>query len=363
MKTYRAQLRVAGAALAIASTFLAVASASAADYADWMSRNKDRIRPLAINQLTLLGSHDSASCDVRLGSPPASGYLTHTNHHISRHASESDVRSAICQDASIRAQLDAGVRHLDLRIAHQQGEYWGMHMWLSTPAFGPGGVFTQVKDFLRDHPDEIVILSAEQLCSEKGPMTPGQAAAFYKRVEKEFGDLLSPTGDFARTTYGDLWAGRARIILIACPECETSVAVEPAQPRPKHRHGHSSKPAAPATSDSGPADVLDDPYLWCGLEVDSKWLDEKSQEVLIAGLDGIIARWRAGTNAAKLRRLQAMVTAGHKLADAKVTNPMVLKKLQTDWADAPISVVQVDDAVHSGLMPVLIDRLNRQTQP
>ena len=363
MRTGRAQTSVALTSLAIATIALAATSALAADYADWMSQNKERIRPLTINQLTLLGSHDSASCDVRAGSAPASGYLTRKDHHISHHASESDLRSAICQDASIRAQLDAGVRHFDLRIAHDKGEYWGMHMWLSTPAFGPGGVFTQVKDFLRDHPDEIVILAAEHLYSDKGPMTPGQAAAFYKRVEKEFGDLLAPTGDFARTTYGDLWSGRARVILIACPECEESVAVEPSQFRSKHRHGHSSKPAAPATPDSGPADILDDPYLWCGLEVDSKWLDEKSQEVLIAGLDGLIARWRAGTSAAKLRRLQAMVTAGHKLADAKVTNPMVLKKLQTDWADAPISVVQVDDAVHSGLMPALIDKLNRQPQP
>jgi hypothetical protein len=325
-----------------------------------MSQHKGQMRKLAINQVTLLGSHDSASCDITEGSPPAKGYLTHTGHHIKRRASAHDVGSAVCQSATIKAQLEYGVRHLDLRIAHQDGQYWGIHEWISTPAFGPGGVFTQIKDFLLAHPDEVVLLTAEHLYSERGPMTPSQAAAFYKKVEKELGSLMAKTGGFSEVTYGDLWAGTGRVIFISCPDCEDASLASLAQPRQKHKHG---VPRTPPADTAEPSDVLDDPYLWCGYEVDAKWLDEKNPDVLIAGLDEIIAKWRKGASADKLRRLQAMATAGHKITVARTVNPMVMEKLKADWRDAPISVVQVDDAVNSGLMPVLIDKLNRQSPP
>jgi hypothetical protein len=262
--------------------------------------------------------------------------------------------------------LEYGVRHLDLRIAWQDGEYWGTHMFISTPAFGPGGVFTQIKDFLKEHPDEVVIMIAEHLYSQRAPMTSGEAVEFYRKAEREFGDLLVECGDFSETTYGDIWAGSGRIILIA--GVESGWGTPPPQHKHKHKHGHPKKPSdgTPATrpdSGSSSTDIADDPYLWCGYEVDSKWMDVQDPDVLISDLDGVIAKWRNGASREKLRRLQAMTTTGHKLGTAKVTNAKVRERLQSGWKDASISVVQVDDAVHSGLMPILIEKLDRQSQP
>jgi hypothetical protein len=251
-----------------------------------------------------------------------------------------------------------------LRIAHQDGQYWGTHMWLSTPAFGPRGVFTQIKAFLREHPDEIIILIGEHLYSERAPMTPPEAVAFYRKVEDEFGSLLVECGDFSQTTFGDIWAGSGRVILIA--GVETGWGSPP--PGHEHKRGHSKKPphAGPATKPASvvsSAEIADDPCLWCGHKVDSKWMDAKDPDVLVRDLDGVIAKWRNGGRRDKLRRLQAMTTTSHKLNAAKVTNAKVRQKLQTDWNDAPISVLQVDDGARSGLMPILIEKLERQFRP
>jgi len=294
--------------------------------ADWMSAHKDQLKGMAINQVTLLGSHDSASCDITVGSPAVSGYLTSSGHHKKGHASEKDVRSAVCQSASIKDQLEYGVRHIDLRVAYQKGRYWLSHMYISTPAFGQGGVFTQIKEFTKEHPDEVIIMIGEHLYSEKEPMTSDEAAVFYNKLEGYFGDLLIKRDDFSTLTYGKIWEGNGRIILIGSSNA-------------------------------------DDTFLWDSSAVDSAWMDEKNPEVLISELKTVVDGWRNGKSATELRRLQAMTTTGHKLRAAAVTNAEVREMMQGDWKDAPISVLQVDDAVNSGLIPLLIEKVEHQSAP
>ncbi len=290
------------------------------DFSDWMSRHKNELKDLPLNRVTLLGSHDAASKDVRQGSPPATGYLTHNNKHLHRHATARDVDAARCQSVSIAGQLTSGVRYLDLRVAHQDGAYFGMHMWLSTPFFGPDSVMAQIKAFTAAHPDEVLILYFQHLYSSDGPMTEAQSAALFGLVERELPGLLIPKNDFSRLTYGEIWRGRGRIILM-----------------------------------SGMAASL--PFVWSDQALDSTWFDQQRPQTLVAALDAVVASWRAGDDAAKLRHLQAMTTTGEKLAAARVTNALIREKLAGDWRDAPISVVQVDDAAFSGIMPLLLQRL------
>lgn len=292
-----------------------------ASYADWMSEHKEQLKGMPINQVTLLGSHDSTSCDIHVGSPAVSGYLTHRGKHKKGHASKKDVRSAVCQGASIKAQLEYGVRHIDLRIAYQDGRYWGSHMYISTPAFGPEGVFTQIKEFLKKHPDEVIIMTGEHLYSETAPMTTDEAHAFYNKLETEFRSLLIKRNDFSQLTFGEIWKGEGRVILVA--------------------------------------DITDDPFLWDVHMTDSTWMNERDPGDLISELKTVVDKWRNGESSDKLRRLQAMTTTGNKLKTAKATNALVRKMIRTDWKDAPISVLQVDDAVKSGLMPLLIKKVER----
>jgi hypothetical protein len=331
-----------------------------ASNADWMSENKELLKDKVINQVTLLGSHDSASCDIHVGSPAVKGYLTHSGKHKKGSAAEKDVGSAVCQSATIKEQLEYGVRHIDLRVAYQDGQYWLSHMYISTPAFGPGGVFTQIKDFIAAHPDEVILMIGEHLYSEKEPMTADEADEFYGKLEDEFGDLLVKSDNFSTLTYGKIWEGSGRVILIAADETGWG---GPAPYQEKHKHKHSKRSSHHKAQGTGSEEastgieITDDLYLWDGHAVDSRWMDEKDPDTLISELKPVVEEWRSGKNCEKLRRLQAMTTTGHKLETAKKTNARVREMMQGEWKDAPISVLQVDDAVNSGLMPLLIKKI------
>lgn len=293
-----------------------------ATYADWMTQNREALKNLPINRVPILGSHDAGSCDVKRESSPCHGYLTHSGHHITRMPYGTDVTSARCQSASIMDQLRYGVRYFDLRIAWQDGAYWIEHMWMSTPLFGEGGVFTEIKDFLHKHPEEIIILNMQALYSETGEMTAEEAAAYFKTVNNEFGAVLAPAGDFVSVTLGSLWAGKGRLIVI------------------------------------GNVERTAEPFLWDVRKVDSRWMDKQNSDELCDELNSVVVSdWRDGNSADKLRVLQAMTTTKHKILKAKETNARIRERLKSDWKDAPINVVQVDDSVNSGLMPLLIDRL------
>lgn len=291
------------------------------NHSNWMSRHKNKLKDLAINQVTLLGSHDADSKDVHKGSPPATGYLTHHNKHIHRHASAKDVGSARCQASSIAEQLKAGVRYFDMRVAYQDGAYFGMHMWLSTPFFGPGSVMDQIKVFMAAHPDEVLILYFQGIYSETGPMTDAEAAALFGLVADELPGLLLPKSDFSRLTFGEIWQGQGRVILMS--DKATSL-----------------------------------PFVWSDQALDSTWFDQQDPQELVSELDGVVASWRAGQSASKLRHLQAMTTTKTKIASARITNALVRDKLLGAWRDAPISVVQVDDAAHAEIMSILIHTLH-----
>ncbi len=293
-----------------------------ATYADWMAQNQDTIKNLPINRIPLLGSHDAGSCDVNVASPPCRGYLTHSGHHLHRMPKGSDVTSARCQSASIKDQLRYGVRYLDLRIARQDGAYWIEHMWMSTPLLGDDGVFAEIKDFLREHPKEVVILHMQELYSDTGRMNHDEAEAYFRLLKQEFGTALATKGDFASTTLGDIWAAGANLIVVADVERSS------------------------------------EPFVWHEKQVDTKWMDKEDPVELADALEAnVISGWRRGACADKLRVLQAMTTTKHKILKARETNAEIKRRLSSDWKNAPINVVQVDDAVNSGMMPVLIGRI------
>ena len=137
--------------------------------------------------------------------------------------------------------------------------------------------------------------------------------------------MLAPAGDFAKTTIGSIWTQGARLIVIGNIERTVS------------------------------------PFLWDENKVDDKWMDKQNSDELCDALNSrVVSPWRTGKCADKLRILQAMTTTKHKILKAKETNAKIMERLKSDWRDAPLNVVQVDDAVNSGLMSVLVERLKYQ---
>jgi len=313
--------------VALLTFIFALATCGAATYPDWMGQNRDKLKNLPLNQVVLLGSHDAASCDIHEYSLPVTGYLTHHHKHIHRLAKARDVGSARCQSATITEQLMYGVRYLDMRIAHQDGEYWGTHMWLSTPVFGDGGIFTQIKSFLAAHPGEIILLNFNELYSEKKPMNKKQKDAFYKKVEQEFGSLLARKGEFASTTLDAIWNSSGRIVAIG-----------------------------DEAADEGRE------FIWDRRKVDSPWMNEQDPAICCSKLTAVLAAWKTVFPGDNLRVLQGMTTTENKIDDAAQTNALLRQLFRSEWKDYPVNIIQVDDSVNSGLMPIIFER-NKLSQP
>ena len=105
--------------------------------ADWMSRLDNRMK---IRDVTLPGTHDSGS---RYG-----GDIVQT------------------QSLTVRQQLDAGVRYLDIRLRHIDDAFT-IHHGPVYQKMNFDGVLTQVGSFLKDHPSEVVLMRVKEEHTEK----------------------------------------------------------------------------------------------------------------------------------------------------------------------------------------------------
>ncbi len=53
-----------------------------------------------------------------------------------------------------------------------------------------------------------------------------------------------------------------------------------------------------------------------------------------------------------------MTTTEYKIEEAAKTNKLLRELLRTDWKTYPVNIIQVDDSIHSGLMPIVLERNN-----
>ena len=146
---------------------------------DWM-KNLDSER--RISQFSLPGTHNSAALFE-----PIRG-------------------TAKCQNLTIPAQLNAGVRFLDIRCRHANDAFEIYH----GPVYQKenfAGVVTYVADFLRAHPSETVILSVQQT---------GGAHSNTRSFETTFDAYLAntPTPWLLSATVPTLNEARGKIVLL-----------------------------------------------------------------------------------------------------------------------------------------------------
>ncbi len=309
------------------------AGGSLVDYSSWMSKNQRALSNVTLKQIVLLGSHDAASSAMNSNSQPCIGeILNDPSQHIDGPPNANQLLNARTQSVPILQQLQAGVRYLDLRVALQGGQYYSEHMWLSAPFMGTNGIFDQIKQFLKENPDEIIIIVsyAGHLYSDTQPdglMSTAEADAFFQTVLNEFPNLLAPapSGDLMQQTLGDIWKDSGRIIYFG------------------------PNTLSPAIQQ----------YIWNTLKIDSQWMQQATvPAVLITDLnEQVITPWMTEPYNDELHILQAMTNDNTKIATAAETNPLILEQLNSAWKTAPINIVQVNDAVNSGMMPTLIPRM------
>ncbi|PWU99455.1 putative glycosylphosphatidylinositol-specific phospholipase C [Trypanosoma cruzi] len=137
----------------------------------WMHDLRSFIGEMAITQLCLLGSHNAASYGISKDLPfvaDAPGFLLGDSvfASLSRFLFRGICASwAKCQWMSVRAQLDYGVRYLDLRVAtnpEDASRLYTLHAQISVPL---ADVLEDVKAFLNDplSADEFIVLDFQHL--------------------------------------------------------------------------------------------------------------------------------------------------------------------------------------------------------
>ncbi len=117
-----------------------------------------------ISELNIAGTHDSATAFVAMEN------------------------SAQCQDKTITQQLNMGVRLLDIRLSRKGGEFYLVHAFADcysdkekTLRLTFSEVLSDCKSFLRDNPDETLIVSVKQ---DRGIMSKGFFPRFYDKYIK-----------------------------------------------------------------------------------------------------------------------------------------------------------------------------------
>ncbi|EKF27530.1 variant-surface-glycoprotein phospholipase C, partial [Trypanosoma cruzi marinkellei] len=137
----------------------------------WMHDLRPLIGEKAITQVFLLGSHNAASYAINRGSPfakdaPGILYENSVLGSMARFFSYSiSAAWARCQGLSVRAQLDHGVRYLDLRVVTNPGDpsrLYISHAQISVPL---AVVLEDVKAFLDNasSANEFIVLDFHHL--------------------------------------------------------------------------------------------------------------------------------------------------------------------------------------------------------
>jgi len=154
-------------------------------------------------------------------------------------------------------------------------------------------------------------------------MNTKQEIAFYKQLYSVLNTMIVPQGDWGKTTLGQIWQGPGRLVILGNTEGDNPSA----------------------------------PFIWDETQKEDVWTDTQDPSDLIADLTAEIVKYTANPDPSKLFVLQGMTTTRQKLESAAVVNALLREKLDGDWKNYPINVIQVDDAAKSGLMPHLLKRL------
>ncbi|PNJ90375.1 PLCXD1 isoform 6, partial [Pongo abelii] len=131
---------------------------------DWMSALCPRLWDVPLHHLSIPGSHDTMTYCLNKKSPISheeSRLLQLLNKAFPCITRPVVLKWSVTQALDVTEQLDAGVRYLDLRIAHMlEGSEKNLHFvhMVYTTALVED-TLTEISEWLEQHPREVVILA------------------------------------------------------------------------------------------------------------------------------------------------------------------------------------------------------------
>uniref|UniRef100_A0A8B9WVT2 Phosphatidylinositol specific phospholipase C X domain containing 1 n=1 Tax=Bos mutus grunniens TaxID=30521 RepID=A0A8B9WVT2_BOSMU len=180
--------------------------------ADWMSALNSRLWDVPLHQLSIPGSHDTMTYCLNKKSPISSKeprLLQLLCKVLPCVTLPVVLKWSTTQVLSVTEQLDAGVRYLDLRIAHvEDGSERNLHFvhMVYTTALVED-TLTEISEWLQSHPREVVILA----CRNFEGMTEDLHEYLVGCIKNIFGDMLCPRGEVP--TLRQLWSRGQQVIL------------------------------------------------------------------------------------------------------------------------------------------------------
>jgi hypothetical protein len=175
--------------------------------ADWMARNATLLEQRPLATVVLPGSHDAASYSLERSSAVCAA---RTNRFAGL-ASFVAAPRARTQEVSLTAQLDGGIRYLDLRVCAVPGEtrrFFVHHTFLGAPL---DDALKQIDAFSRAHPREVLLLDFQHL----NGFNDADRTLLARDLEKRFaGRLLPASANPGALTLLQLWNARVSIVVL-----------------------------------------------------------------------------------------------------------------------------------------------------
>ena len=175
--------------------------------ADWMARNAALLQQRSLAAVVLPGSHDAASYSLGRDSPVCAARV----NRFAGLASFIAAPRARTQEVSLTAQLEGGVRYLDLRVCAVPGttrRFFVHHTFLGAPL---DEALQQVDAFSRAHPREILLLDFQHLHG----FDDQDRQQLARDLEKRFAGRLLPSDSRpGALTVSQLWDAHVGIVVL-----------------------------------------------------------------------------------------------------------------------------------------------------
>lgn len=197
------------------------------DLSNWMRDLPEKAKAKPLSQLCLPGSHDSFTYSLEPGSgagpdqPPCIRRLTRTFPNIS---SRIFMRWSRTQEADLLKQLQGGFRYFDIRLEavdeNDEREWRVLHCLMGARL---RGLLLQVRQFLDEHPGEVVILDIQHTYS----FLKSDHAAMASFLLSTFNHLLVPYENTTMPSLGALQSKNNRVVVIYPPGAPSNMSFWP----------------------------------------------------------------------------------------------------------------------------------------
>ncbi|XP_036167050.1 PI-PLC X domain-containing protein 1 isoform X1 [Myotis myotis] len=180
--------------------------------ADWMSGLSPQLWDVPLHHLSIPGSHDTMTYSLSKRSPVSrseSRLLQLLAKLLPCILQPVVLKWSVTQVLDVTEQLDAGVRYLDLRVAHMpEGSAQNLHfVHMLYTTLLVEDTLTEISEWLERHPREVVVLA----CRNFEDLSEDLHEYLVSCIKNIFGDMLCPRGEVP--TLRQLWARGQQVLL------------------------------------------------------------------------------------------------------------------------------------------------------